>query len=323
MNTAVRRASSAGTAEGLGTHSSRVRAGSDPLLMAQPSEAMSRAPLVLVASEDEWTARSLGTILAPRSYGVLRAYSARQALELAETVDPDAVFIDAILPGMDCESLCRALLERRLVSRAAPLILLVPPHTTREQRLKYLEAGAWEAVQLPLDVEELLLRIDRFVQGKLESDRVKATAVIDRLTGLYNQEGILQRVREVGASAERFGRPLACIVIGATPEDEETASLPADELVALAQNLRRSTRQSDVLARIGVSDFAVIAPDTPPEGARILANRLRNQGVTQEDAKPRPLRAGFYAVADPGKVPLDALDLVKRAATASRSAPTE
>jgi two-component system, cell cycle response regulator len=323
MNTAVRRASSAETAERIGTHSNRVRAGSDSLLMAQPRESMSRAPLVLVASEDEWTARSLSTVLAPRGYGVLRAYSAGQALELAETADPDAVFINAILPDMDCESLCQALLERRLVSRAVPLILLAPPYTTREQRLKYLEAGAWDVIQLPLDVEEMLLRIDRFVQGKLESDRLQAAAVIDQLTGLYNREGIVQRVREVGASAERFGRPLACIVVGATPEDEETASFPADELVALAQNLRRSTRQSDVLARIGVSDFAVIAPDTPPEGARILADRLRSQGVTREDAEPRRLRAGFYAVTDPSKVRLDALELMNRATSASRTASTE
>jgi two-component system, cell cycle response regulator len=284
---------------------------------------MSRAPLVLVASEDEWTARSLGTILAPRGYGVLRAYSAGQALELAATADPDAVFINAILPDMNCEALCRALLERRLVSRAAPIILLVPPHTTREQRLQYLEAGAWDVVQLPVDVEELLLRVDRFVQGKLESDRAQAAAVIDHLTGLYNREGIVQRVREVGASAERFGRPLACIVVGAAREDEEVASLPVDELVALAQELRRSTRQSDVLARIGATDFAVIAPDTPPEGARILANRLRSQGVTGANTPPRRLRAGFYAVADPSKVRLDPLDLMQRATTASRSSPSE
>ena len=41
------------------------------------------APLVLIANDQEWSARSLESILVPKGYEVVRAYTGRQALEQA------------------------------------------------------------------------------------------------------------------------------------------------------------------------------------------------------------------------------------------------
>jgi two-component system, cell cycle response regulator len=281
---------------------------------------MSRVPLVLLVSEDEWTARSLSSVLAPRGYAVLRAYDAKQALQRAAASDPDAIFINTDLPDMEGRDLCRALIEDQIVARGAPILLLAHAHITRDEKLRALEAGAWDVVQLPLDAEELLLRLDRFIQGKLEVDQQQMAALIDPVTGLYNREGAVHRVREVGAAAERFGRPLACIVITAGRGAE---GAPArEELILLAERLRRSTRQSDVLARIGARDFAVIAPDTPLHAATILADRLRTQGGERESSSAGPLRAGVCAIADPRVVKVDPLELIERATSASRVGPS-
>lgn len=294
---------------------------SDPTLAGgvSESESMTRAPLVLLASDDEWTARSLTSVLAPRGYAVLRAYTAEQALERAAASDPDALFITDGLPDMESGTLCRRLLEGESISRAAPIIVLVPAHTSRQDKLDAMAAGAWEVVQLPLDPDELLLRLDRFTQGKLELDRHRGDALVDHVTGLYNREGILQRVREVGATAERFGRPLACIVLAADDGSEGSPAIPAEELVDLAGRLRRITRQSDVLARIGARDFAVIAPDTPLQGATILAHRLREQAEEPQEPGGRRIRAGVYAVADPSAVKLDPAELLQRATSAMQA----
>ena len=45
--------------------------------------APSRPPLVLIANGQEWSIRSLESILAPHGYAVLRAFSGHQAVELA------------------------------------------------------------------------------------------------------------------------------------------------------------------------------------------------------------------------------------------------
>jgi len=49
-----------------------------------------RPLLVLIANDQEWSARSLETILGPHGYAVLRTYNARQTLDLARRVRPDA-----------------------------------------------------------------------------------------------------------------------------------------------------------------------------------------------------------------------------------------
>ncbi len=288
---------------------------------------MTRAPLVLLVTDDEWVGRSLTSVLAPRGYAILRAYSAEQALKRAATADPDAVFVSSGLEGTDHLRLCQVLLEQELVAPSVPIIVLASMHTSREEKLRALEAGAWDVVRLPLDGEEFLLRLQRFTQGKIEIDREREHHLVDQLTGFYTREGILQRVREAGAAAERFGRPIACIVIttggaekGAEEQDDgeqEDEPLSAREVVALADRLRGATRQSDVLARIGASDFVVIATDTPPRGADILANRLREQAAPAARAG-YTVRAGVYAIEDPRIVKLDPIDLIQRAASATR-----
>jgi two-component system, cell cycle response regulator len=279
---------------------------------------LARAPVVLIVSEHEWFSRSLGTILAPRGYAVLRAYTAKQAMERSAGSNPDAVFIDRTLPDMKGADLCRELLEADLVSRSAAIILLANAPVSREERIQGLESGAWDMLTLPLDAEELMLRVDRYVRGKLEADRLRDEALIDPSTGLYSWHGIAQRVRELGAAAERFGRPLACIVFTTAPADPDADAEDGTEAATIAELLRATTRKSDVLARIGPSEFAVVTPDTTPSGARRLVERLRESSGGPAGPEVMGFRAGIYAVENLRETKLDPLELVLRATAASR-----
>ena len=72
-----------------------------------PSEP--RSPLVLVANDQEWSLRSLESILQPHGYEVLRAYTGRQALERARAARPDVIILDSEMPDMRGLDVCRAL----------------------------------------------------------------------------------------------------------------------------------------------------------------------------------------------------------------------
>ena len=283
---------------------------------------MTRAPVVLIVSEHEWASRSLDTILAPQGYAVIRAYNGRQALERCGGSGPDAVFIDGRLPDVDGQELARTLLERDLVTRSTPLLIMTATPVSREQRLEALRSGAWEVLTLPLDAEELLLRLDRYVRAKQESDRARDEALLDPVTGFYSWDGVVRRIRELGAAAERFGRPLACVVFATTEEEAEEIT---DQLriTQVAEILRGATRRSDVLARIGPREFAIVAPDTTPEGAQVLADRLRERagGTTGSGGMTparRGVRAGVCAIPDLRAAGLDPMELVVRATLASR-----
>lgn len=279
---------------------------------------MPRAPIVMIVSEQEWTSRSLDSILAPQGYAVMRAYNGRQAQERARGSNPDAVFIDTHLPDMDSLELCRQLLAANALSPASPIVLYRSGPIGRDERLRALEAGAWDLIALPFDAQELLLRMDRYMVAKREMDRMRESDLMDPGTGLYSWQGIVRRVREMGAAATRFRRPMACIVI--TPEE---ADEPSDESLGrtLAETLQSLTRGSDVLGRIGPMEFVVIAPDTNADGARILAERVRSaaDGAGVPIGVISRIRTGVYGVNDLHDANLDPAELLVRATMAARS----
>src|SRR5437867_2162053 len=181
------------------------------------SAATTRPPLALIVTDQEWSTRSIESIIAPKGYAVLRAYSGREALDRAEGAQPDVVIVDTHLPDRDGLDVCRELRDRRLVSPNTPILVTSSEHPSRAQRLAALHAGAWDSLGHPIDAEELLLKLGTFVRAKLESDHARQEGLLDPATGLYNVRGLARRAREVGAEAFRRHTALACVVIGVDP----------------------------------------------------------------------------------------------------------
>jgi GGDEF domain-containing protein len=104
----------------------------------------------------------------------------------------------------------------------------------------------------------------------------------------------------------------------AAGEDELDPRL-AEEIGELC---RRTARSSDSIGRLGRSDFAILAPATDPAGAVRLAERLREGAALTPPGGSVPLeiRAGYCAYQDFSKSPVDAVELLLRAATALRHA---
>lgn len=274
----------------------------------------------MIVSEQEWTSRSLDSILAPQGYAVMRAYNARQALERAAGSNPDAVFIDTHLPDADGLELCKTLLAQKALSAAAPVVLYRTGPIRRDERIEALDAGAWDLLPLPFDAQEVLLRLSRYMTAKRQIDRLEESSLTDPATGLYTWSGILRRVREMGAAAARFHRPIACIVIAPEDVEEPVDASLGDTLVATLQN---TTRESDVLGRIGPMEFVVIAPDTNAQGAQILAERVRT--ATGRTDMPigvsARIRTGVFGVSDLHDANLDPTELLVRATMAARDRP--
>ncbi|MGH7445184.1 MAG: response regulator [Longimicrobiales bacterium] len=267
---------------------------------------MTRPPLALLVCPHEWAARSLDTILGPQGYALLHAFTGQQALDRCREGDPDVVIIDGNMPDMEAAEVCERLLRDAGLSAAAPIIAFHSTPITRDERLRLLTAGAWDVFS-PLDAEELLLRIERLIQGKLASDRARENALIDPRTGLYSWQGVVRRVRELGAAAERHSRPLACVVLIST----EAAATDVEGSAELAKSLRELTRSSDVLGRTGPGEFVVLAPDTDEHGARILAQRV--QATASTTLSGVTYRVGTCGVQDLRAASLDPMELLVRA----------
>ena len=264
-----------------------------------------RPPLVLIVNDQEWSTRSLESILAPHGYTVLRAYTGTKGLERAVASGPDVIIVGAALPDMQGVELCANLRHQQRISPSTPILVTTTGRPTRAERLEALRAGAWDYLGHPLDAEELLLRFDVFVRAKHDADGARAAGLLDGLTGLYSLHGLSRRARELAAQAYRQSSPLACLVFRADGA-ERTASLES-VVLAFAERLRASGRVSDAIGRIGEAEFAVFAPGADEAGAEALVRRLLGNGNLAQ------VSVGFHAVEDYRAANLEPQDMLARA----------
>jgi diguanylate cyclase (GGDEF)-like protein len=290
--------------------------------------------VVLIVNDQEWSMRSLETLLGPQGYAVVRAYNGRQALEMARSVQPDVVILDRRLPDMDGLDVCSALASQGALIAGTPLIVTTADPGSRADQLAAFRAGAWEFLVQPLDGDVLLYKLDTFVRAKREADGLRDEGLLDASTGLYNARGLARRAREIGAEAMRRRDALACIAFA--PEVEAPVVLSdrmLDELATkiaahLGAAIGRTGRTSDAIGRLGLSEFAIIAPATEAAGAVRLAERVQEALASSPFQAPGEearlaVRAGYYAVPDFAESAVDAVEMLVRAASALRQPAAE
>src|SRR6266436_4370142 len=239
---------------------------------------MPNEPLVLLGNADKWLTESLESVLTQGGYRIMATTKRQQVLELARRYAPDGIVLDMGLDqrASDNLALCRALRADPAISRATPIILTTAGPALRAQQLEALRAGAWELRGDPLDMEELILRLGVYVQGKLEVDRLGIEGLVDRASGLYNDVGMSRRAAEMAAFTARQGLPLACAVFQpANGSGGGGAGLTPGSADRLALAFRRVGRISDAVCRTGATEFAVFAPATDESGAQGLAQRIK------------------------------------------------
>jgi diguanylate cyclase (GGDEF)-like protein len=131
-------------------------------------------------------------------------------------------------------------------------------------------------------------------------------AVTDELTGLYNRRALNERLDEAMRLANRHDWPLSLLLIDADrfKSFNDTFGHPEGDQVlrTLADCLRQLVRATDVCARMGGEEFAVILPNTPSEGAIIIADRFREAlGKASWVKRPMTVSIGVTTRADAAK----------------------
>jgi PleD family two-component response regulator len=287
-----------------------------------------RAPLCLMVTSQEWVSLSLETVFSPRGYAVLRASSGEQGLRRVLDNGPDLLLVEKDLRDMSAAEFCRELNARMPGGSFFPTCVIGSSAWSREEKLDTLRAGAWDVYSLPMDGEELFLKVDKWVRSKLTADLEREQGLLDPDTGLYNTQGLLRRIAELSAGAMRYGRPIGCVIVSSEtpaalsggPAAGQGPTWTAAAARTVATTLQNAGRASDAVGRLSATEFVVIAPDTDPTGIEGLVRRLRRAMEAAPVEQPLSLRFGYYAVPSFGADSIAPTELLVRAAAVLRRA---
>jgi len=100
-------------------------------------------------------------ILLSEDYGLLEATNAQEALELLKTTKPDLILMDINMPDMDGYTLTAKIKTIPGFERVP--ILALTANVMRGDKEKTLEAGCDGYIQKPIDFDELLREIEKFL----------------------------------------------------------------------------------------------------------------------------------------------------------------
>jgi diguanylate cyclase (GGDEF)-like protein len=110
---------------------------------------------------------------------------------------------------------------------------------------------------------------------------VERQAVTDALTGLANRRQFYEVLGREYERAQRFGQPVSLILLDIDDFkqiNDSRGHLAGDAVLhSVAATLSEVIREIDLAARYGGEEFAVLLPQTGPDGAANLAERLRSE----------------------------------------------
>jgi diguanylate cyclase (GGDEF)-like protein len=143
------------------------------------------------------------------------------------------------------------------------------------------------------------------------ADRVADTwrlATVDPLTLVANRQAILGRVDEEIARAARYRRPLSVILLDLDhfKRLNDSHGHAAGDLVLrqVGLMLAENVRATDVAGRYGGEEFLILLPDTPLDGAVVLAEKLRQELMLVEvPGVDRSVSASFGVAVYPTDAP--------------------
>jgi len=261
-----------------------IRAISDPSVV-DGKDAIEKAPLIRVTRIADATASLIcdGT-------AAIALFALREAMEEIE------------LPsGFSAEALVDQVKDR--IEAATEMFDIDPPKMPSagdvlQDALDQLSRYAMMADDenqhsaVPSELLEENGRLKRRVADLLEISR------IDALTGVCNRAYFMQRLHEQIALHRVRNQPIGIAVIDVDhfKKVNDTYGHQAGDaaLKVIAETLKNTMRETDVVGRYGGEEFVVLLEDANPEGLAIVGERIREkieESIVQFDGKRIPLTA--------------------------------
>ncbi len=253
-------------------------------------ELANKFPVLLV--EDEAVSRLfLKKVLLQSGFSVTAVENGAQAIKLFNETFFPIVITDWMMPEMNGLELCKIIRERE--SDDYVFIVLLTAKNAQEDIVMGLESGADDYLIKPVHKAELLarlhagLRILQLEQSlKSANDQIKLLSITDTLTQVYNRGYLTEFLPKEIKRSRRYKLSLSIIFCDIDffknindTYGHNVGDIILKEFSLLLQNHIRE--HVDWIARFGGEEFIIVLPETIPENAYIVAERMRQDLSTK------------------------------------------
>ncbi len=133
------------------------------------------------------------------------------------------------------------------------------------------------------------VKLERSYSQHLErlSERLRHLAYHDNLTNLYNHRYFHDHLHSEFERARRYRHPLSVAMLDVNrfkEVNDQYGHLAGDKLLSfLGRLIGENVRSSDIAARYGGDEFAIILPETDGEAARLVASKIMDAVSNRRD----------------------------------------
>lgn len=265
----------------------------------QPAAALVDRKLLIV-DDDRANIAIVQNALASHGYRFLTASDGAQALSVVREHRPDLIVMDVEMPGLSGVEVCRIIKANQGESGFGFIPVILMTARKAAGKIEGLELGADDYLVKPFDLLELSARVKSMLRLKLLQDalveknrqledanreraqrreELLALSRTDALTGLFNRRHFEERFGAEFSRSERYRAPLSCVMIDIDhfKRLNDTYGHPfGDQVIRrVAQEAQASLRDVDVLARYGGEELVALLPETGPQEALQVAERVR------------------------------------------------
>lgn len=156
----------------------------------------------------------------------------------------------------------------------------------------------WQQFHLTRLHRQLVEQVRTMARLEAETEHWRTQAVIDPLTGLYNRRLLQDHLEAEIGRANRHQKPLSLLLIDLTDfkliNDRYGHPIGDEVLKKFAHLLRKASRGSDIVVRLGGDEFLLILPECKPENIiHLIARVTRLETRVGEEKVPVRFAAGW------------------------------
>lgn len=234
-------------------------------------------PNVLVVDDSPDVHRLLRARLRDLNVSFINAHNGIEAMQMAKELDPAIILLDLDMPDIDGFEVLRKLKDDATTINI-PVIVISGLHGT-EEKVTAFDLGVIDYITKPFELSELRARVRSALRIQSLLTMLSERAHVDGLTGLWNRSHFDSRWVEEVAASQRHGRPLSLAIIDVDhfKSINDIFGHPVGDvtLQTVAKVVQSCSRETDICCRYGGEEFVIIMPETAPEAAVKLCDRVR------------------------------------------------